>query len=60
MNTENVLILLNFYRQKGVQAVRTPSGIVFMGMLCIPPLERQRLNSVSQSALDAALRIQNA
>jgi len=46
------------YRLKHVAAVRTPSGIVFMGTKNISKKERESLLSIPQSELEAALRWQ--
>lgn len=58
MSTQNTLALLNMYRAKNVAAVRTQSGIVFMGMRNITLAQRKTLLEISQSDLDAALRWQ--
>ncbi|WP_370426125.1 hypothetical protein AB9Q52_011130 [Pantoea vagans] len=58
MSTQNTLALLNMYRVKNVAAVRTQSGIVFMGMRNITPAQRKTLLEIPQSDLDAALRWQ--
>jgi len=58
MSTQNTLALLNMYRAKNVAAVRTQSGIVFMGMRNITPSQRKALLEIPQSDLDAALRWQ--
>lgn len=58
MSTHNTLALLNWYRSKHVSAVRTPAGIVFMGMQNITPDQRRTLLAIPQSDLEAALRIQ--
>lgn len=58
MSTHNVVALLNMYREKNVAAVRTPSGVVFMGMRNITTAQRKILLAISQSDLDAAIRWQ--
>jgi len=58
MNIQNVISTLNHYRHRGVHAVRTPSGVVFMGTRNITPAERQRLLEIPQSYLDKAIRWQ--
>ncbi|VEB97315.1 Uncharacterised protein [Cedecea lapagei] len=58
MSVQNTLALLNWYRQKHVQAVRTPSGIVLMGARNLKPEEKKTLLAIPQSDLDAALRWQ--
>lgn len=58
MTLHNVVALINMYRSKNVAAVRTPSGIVFMGMMNITPAQRKTLLAIPQSELDAAIRWQ--
>lgn len=58
MSTHNTLALLNWYKSKHVMAVRTPAGIVFMGMNNLTSSEKKSLLAISQSDLDAALRWQ--
>lgn len=60
MNTHNTLVRLNWYRSKHVAAVRTPSGIVFMGMRNITPEQKRELLDIPQEELSAALRRQQA
>ena len=56
----NTLALLNMYREKGVAAVRTPSGIRFMGTRNITRQQLETLNRIPQHELEAALRWQKA
>lgn len=56
----NTLALLNMYREKGVAAVRTPSGIQFMGTGNITRQQLEMLNRIPQEELEAALRWQKA
>lgn len=56
----NTLALLNMYRGKGVAAVRTPSGIRFMGTRNIPRRQLATLNRIPQEELEAALKWQKA
>lgn len=56
----NTLALLNMYREKGVAAVRTPSGIWFMGTRNITRQQLETLNRIPQEELEAALRWQKA
>lgn len=58
MSVQNTLALINWYRQKHVQAVRTPSGIVFMGVKNLSAIEKKTLLSIPQADLDAAIRWQ--
>ncbi|WP_313471238.1 hypothetical protein [Atlantibacter hermannii] len=58
MTTQNTLALLNWYRSKNVAAVKTPAGIVFMGMRNITADQRETLLAITQADLQAALRIQ--
>ena len=58
MTTQNTLALLNMYRLINVQAVRTPSGIVFMGVKNLREEEKKNLLSIPQDELEAALRWQ--
>jgi len=46
------------YRAINVQAVRTPSGIVFMGVKNLREEEKRNLLSIPQDELEAALRWQ--
>lgn len=55
----NTLALLNWYRPKGVMAVKTPSGIRLMGLANISKLEQQTLLKLTQQELEAALKWQN-
>lgn len=56
----NTLALINMYRAKGVAAVRTPSGIRFMGTRNITRQQLETLNRIPQEELEAALRWQKA
>lgn len=58
MSTHNTLALLNWYRSKHVAAVKTPAGVVFMGMRNITSYQRRTLLAIPQSDLEAALRRQ--
>jgi hypothetical protein len=58
MSIHNTVVLLNWYRSKHVAAVRTPAGIVFMGMRNITRQQRSALLSIPQEELEAALRRQ--
>lgn len=58
MSDQNALALLEMYRFRGVAAVRTPSGVVFMGVRNLKPSEKKSLLTIPQSDLDAALRWQ--
>ena len=58
MSIHNALALLNWYRLKNVAAVKTPSGIVFMGMRNVTADQRRTLLAIPQADLEAALRIQ--
>lgn len=58
MSTQNTLALLNWYRSMHVAAVRTPAGIIFMGMSNITADQRKSLLAIPQSELEAALRWQ--
>ena len=58
MSAQNAMAILEMYRHRNVAAVRTPSGIVFMGTKNLKPSEKKTLLSLSQSDLDAAIRWQ--
>lgn len=58
MTTQNTIALLEMYRHRNVAAVRTPSGIVFMGARNLKPSEKKALQAIPQSELDAAIRWQ--
>lgn len=58
MSHHNTLALLNWYRSKNVAAVRTPAGIVFMGMRNITAQQRETLLAITQAELASALRWQ--
>jgi len=59
MSITNTLAILNMYRQKHVQAVRTTSGIVFMGTANLTLAQKERLLDIPQSELDKAIRMQH-
>ena len=54
------LDLMNMYREKGVAAVRTPSGIRFMGTRNITRQQLATLSRIPQEELAAALKWQKA
>lgn len=54
----NTLALLNMLREKGISAVRTPSGIRFMGAAQASAQEKAMMNRMTQVELDAALKWQ--
>ncbi len=58
MSIQNTIALLEWYRPRNVAAVRTPSGIVFMGARNLKPSEKKALLAIPQSELDAAIRWQ--
>ncbi|WP_064545078.1 hypothetical protein [Kluyvera georgiana] len=58
MSHHNTLALINWYRSKNVAAVRTPTGIVFMGMRNITAKQRETLLAIPQAELESALRWQ--
>lgn len=58
MKTQNTLSLLNMYRERNVHAVKTPSGVVFMGVRNLHGDELKTLQAIPQSELVAALRWQ--
>jgi len=58
MSIQNTIALLAMYRPRNVAAVRTPSGIVFMGARNLKPSEKKALLAIPQSELDAAIRWQ--
>jgi hypothetical protein len=41
MSIQNTIALLEWYRPRNVAAVRTPSGIVFMGVRNLKPNEKK-------------------
>jgi len=59
MSDQNALALINMYRHRNVAAVRTPSGVVFMGMRNLTQAERRILLQIPQEKLEAALKWQN-
>lgn len=58
MNVQNTIALLEMFRGRNVAAVRTPSGVIFMGAANLSQEEKKRLLSIPQMELDAALRWQ--
>lgn len=58
MSTQNTIALLDMYRNRDVGAVRTPQGIVFMGVRKLSHSEKKTLLAIPQSELDAAIRWQ--
>lgn len=58
MSIQNTIALLEMHRLRNVAAVRTPSGIVFMGTRNLKPYEKKALLAIPQSELDAAIRWQ--
>lgn len=58
MSIQNTAALLSMYMDRNVAAVRTPSGIVFMGMRNLNSPEKKVLLAIPQSELDAAMRWQ--
>lgn len=58
MTVQNTLALLNMYREKGVNAVRTPSGVVLMGVRNLTAQQKRTLLAIPQADLDAAIRWQ--
>ncbi|MHB9328055.1 hypothetical protein ACP3S7_10965 [Phytobacter ursingii] len=58
MTTQNTLSLLEMYRTRNVHAVKTPSGVVFMGVRNLRGDELKTLRAIPQSELEAALRWQ--
>lgn len=58
MTTQNTLALLNMYKERGVISVRTPNGIVFMGLSRLAESQREALLNIPQRELDAAMRWQ--
>lgn len=58
MNVQNTIALLEIFRGRNVSAVRTPAGVIFMGVANLSPEEKKRLLSIPQMELEAALRWQ--
>jgi len=58
VNVQNTIALLEMFRSRNVAAVRTPAGVIFMGVANISTEEKKRLLSIPQMELDAALRWQ--
>ena len=58
MSTHNASAILDIYRARNVAAVKTPSGVVFMGTRNISPQEKKTLLAIPQHELEAALRWQ--
>lgn len=46
MNVQNTIALLEMFRGRNVAAVRTPSGVIFMGLQTYP---KKRRSASSQS-----------
>lgn len=58
MSTQNALALINMYRDRNVMAVRTPHGVVFMGIRNLTEQQKRALLSIPQADLEAAIRWQ--
>lgn len=56
LSIHNVRALINMYRMKGVQVVKTPAGIRFMGMQCITKAQQDTLLAIPQADLEVALK----
>lgn len=54
----NTLTIINMLRDKGIATVRTPAGIRFIGAANANQRERKMMKRLTQSELDAALRLQ--
>lgn len=54
----NTLALINMLREKNVATVRTPNGIIFMGLNRLTTSQREGLLAIPQKELDAAMRWQ--
>lgn len=54
----NALTIINMLRAKGIATVRTPAGIRFMGAANASHMDREMMNRLTQSELEAALRWQ--
>lgn len=54
----NALTIINMLRAKGIATVRTPAGIRFMGTENASHMDREMMNRLTQSELEAALRWQ--
>lgn len=54
----NTLTIINMLSDKGIATVRTPAGIRFMGAANANQRERKMMKRLTQSELDAALRLQ--
>ena len=54
----NTLTILNMLREKGIAAVRTPSGIRFMGAARASAQDKAMMNRMTQTELDAAMKWQ--
>lgn len=58
MTVHNTLAIINMYRSYGVATVRTPNGIVFMGLRNLTEGQREELLNIPQKDLDRAMRWQ--
>ncbi len=58
MTTQNTLALINMYRVRGVGTVRTPNGIMWVGLSKLTKSQRETLLAIPQVELDAAMRWQ--
>lgn len=56
MSIQNTIDLLETYRLRNVAAVRTPNGIIFMGVRNLKISEKETLLAIPQSELEAAIR----
>ena len=54
----NTLTIIHMLRDKGIATVRAPAGIRFMGAANVNQREREMMKRLTQSELDAALRLQ--
>ena len=54
----NTLTILSMLSQKGIAAVRTPSGIRFMGAALASAQDKAMMSSLTQTELDAAMKWQ--
>lgn len=58
MSTQNTAAILSMLQRKNVTAVRTPAGVVFMGVRNLTEGEKKTISAIPQSELQAALRWQ--
>lgn len=56
----NTLTIINMLRTKGIATVRTPSGVRFMGAVNASQQDREMMNRLTQSELEAALKCQRS